>query len=63
MHPSGRESKIGRYCDRATPGPIVSGVGVSTMKVVLHTDAEGVASGFAATYNFLTPSNKFEGTK
>ncbi|GIY62302.1 cubilin [Caerostris extrusa] len=32
------------------------GQGVHTMKVVLHTDAEGVASGFLASYLFIDPS-------
>ncbi|XP_035216959.1 cubilin-like, partial [Stegodyphus dumicola] len=60
VHPSGRENKVGRYCSKSTPGPIVSDKGVHTMKVVLHTDAEGVASGFTATYNFISPTQKFE---
>ncbi|GFV84217.1 cubilin [Trichonephila clavipes] len=60
IYPNGRESIVGRYCSKSTPGPIVSDKGVHTMKVVLRTDAEGVASGFLATYIFIDPSKKFE---
>ncbi|XP_071036301.1 cubilin-like isoform X2 [Parasteatoda tepidariorum] len=60
VYPNDRENKIGRYCTRSTPGPIVSDKEAHTMKVVLHTDAQGVASGFIATYNFITPDKKFD---
>ncbi|CAL1273536.1 unnamed protein product [Larinioides sclopetarius] len=60
VYPNGRENVVGRYCSKSTPGPIVSDKGVHTMKVVLHTDAEGVASGFLASYLFIDPSKKFE---
>ncbi|GBN01211.1 Cubilin [Araneus ventricosus] len=60
VYPNGRENVVGRYCSKSTPGPIVSDKGVHTMKVVLHTDSEGVASGFLASYLFIDPSKKFE---
>lgn len=53
IYPSGREYKYGRYCSLSAPGPIVSDVGVNLMKVILSTDSSGVASGFAAGYQFL----------
>ena len=53
MHPSGRESLIGRYCAYSAPGPILSDFGVNSMKVILRTDATAVASGFSASYQFL----------
>ncbi|XP_065293590.1 cubilin-like isoform X1 [Dermacentor albipictus] len=55
----GESSKIGRYCAKTAPGPIVSDTGVNMMKVILHTDSSGVASGFSATYYFLKDVNKF----
>ncbi|XP_067137712.1 tolloid-like protein 2 isoform X3 [Centruroides vittatus] len=59
VFPSGRESKIGRYCGKSSPGPVFSDVGVHSMKVVLCTDGEDVASGFSATYNFIDEMSKF----
>lgn len=58
--PSGREQKLGRYCGRTTPGPVVSDPGIYSMKVLLSTDNEGVASGFSATYTFFNGTNKPE---
>ncbi|KAL3204476.1 hypothetical protein MRX96_011485 [Rhipicephalus microplus] len=55
----GESNKIGRYCARTAPGPIVSDTGINMMKVILHTDSSGVASGFSATYYFLKDVNKF----
>jgi len=53
IFPSGREYKFGRFCAATAPGPIVSDVGVNLMKVILSTDASGVASGFSGSYQFL----------
>lgn len=57
----GESSKVGRYCAKTAPGPIVSDAGVNMMKVILHTDHTGVAGGFSATYYFLKDVNKFGG--
>lgn len=53
IYPSGREYKFGRFCASTAPGPIVTDVGVSSMKVLLNTDEVGAASGFSASYHFL----------
>ncbi|UYV63914.1 eat-18 [Cordylochernes scorpioides] len=57
VFPNRRERKIGRYCGKTAPGPVVSDTGVHTMKAVLHTDSGGVASGFLASYTFLNLSS------
>ncbi|XP_028968828.1 cubilin-like [Galendromus occidentalis] len=49
----GQEKKYGRYCSSAAPGPIVTDLGYHTVRVVLHTDDQGVAGGFSANYYFL----------
>ncbi|XP_055936422.1 cubilin-like isoform X1 [Argiope bruennichi] len=57
--PSGRERKLGRYCGRTAPGPIMSALGVDTVKVLLHTDDKNVASGFTATYEFFPADTRY----
>ena len=53
VYPSGREYKFGRFCASTAPGPIISDVGVHSMKILLNTDDVGAASGFSASYHFL----------
>lgn len=60
LYPSGREKKVGRYCGRTAPGPLISEV--DALKVVLQTDDKGVASGFTATYEFFIPDTRYIGT-
>lgn len=55
----GNEKKYGRYCSGAAPGPIVTDSGFNMVKVVLHTDDQGVAGGFNANYYFLKNVNKY----
>lgn len=62
MHPSGREFMYGRFCANTAPGPILSDVGVNSMKVILRTDETAVASGFSATYQFLPTMTSLGGT-
>ncbi|GIY50571.1 cubilin [Caerostris extrusa] len=59
VYPSGRERLLGRYCGRTAPGPIMSALGVDTMKVILHTDDKNVASGFTATYEFFPADTRY----
>ncbi|KAG8192223.1 hypothetical protein JTE90_014084 [Oedothorax gibbosus] len=59
VYPSGRERKLGRYCGRTAPGPIMSELGVDTMKVTLRTDDKNVASGFTATYEFFAADTRY----
>ncbi|XP_050533066.1 cubilin-like [Daktulosphaira vitifoliae] len=46
------EKLIGRYCGKIAPGPLESNRGALGLKVVLHTNSEGVSSGFKARYFF-----------
>lgn len=59
LYPSGRERKLGRYCGRTAPGPVMSEV--DALKVILQTDDKGVASGFTATYEFFTADTRYVG--
>ncbi|EEB14888.1 hypothetical protein Phum_PHUM333350, partial [Pediculus humanus corporis] len=46
------EKLVGRYCGMTAPGPIESNRGATGLKIILHTDHEGVYSGFKASPNF-----------
>ncbi|XP_053215046.1 tolloid-like protein 2 isoform X2 [Panonychus citri] len=53
IHLSGREQKIGRYCVYSAPGPYVTPIGVTMLKVVMKTDGTDTSSGFLANYHFI----------
>ena len=58
----GRDDRlIGRYCGLTAPGPIESREGAQALKLVLHTDEEGVYSGFKAKYIFFTAKSIYGG--
>ncbi|XP_067008195.1 bone morphogenetic protein 1 [Anabrus simplex] len=52
MFRDGTEKLIGRYCGMTAPGPIESNRGAVGVKIILHSDQEGVFSGFKARYTF-----------
>lgn len=52
IYRDGMETMIGRYCHMTAPGPIESNRGAMGLKVILHSDSEGVFSGFKARYSF-----------
>ena len=52
---------IGRYCALTAPGPIESHEEAEGIRLVLHTDEEGVFSGFKARYIFFTAKSIFGG--
>ncbi|XP_018580100.1 tolloid-like protein 1 [Anoplophora glabripennis] len=52
IYRDGTETMIGRYCHMTAPGPIESNRGAMGLKVILHSDSEGVFSGFKARYSF-----------
>ncbi|KAL0275107.1 UNVERIFIED_CONTAM: hypothetical protein PYX00_003068 [Menopon gallinae] len=53
------EKLVGRYCGMTAPGPIESNRGATGIKIILHTDHEGVYSGFKARYTFETAKSIF----
>lgn len=55
----GPDRFLGRYCGFTAPGPVESPIGASGLRVLLHTDGEGVASGFKARYVFETAKSIF----
>lgn len=55
------EKLVGRYCGMTAPGPIESNRGATGIKIILHTDHEGVYSGFKARYTFETAKSIFGG--
>ncbi|XP_056630783.1 tolloid-like protein 2 [Diorhabda sublineata] len=59
VYRDGSETKIGRYCQTSAPGPIESPRGATGLKIVLHSDSEGVYSGFKARYSFDTAKSIF----
>ncbi|XP_031631169.1 uncharacterized protein LOC116345699 isoform X2 [Contarinia nasturtii] len=48
----GQERFIGRYCGNTSPGPMESPRGATGIRLLLHTDAENVSSGFKGRYVF-----------
>lgn len=48
----GKDRFLGRYCGYTAPGPVESPRNAIGLRVLLHTDAENVASGFKARYVF-----------
>ncbi|XP_015514875.1 tolloid-like protein 1 isoform X1 [Neodiprion lecontei] len=52
MYRDNTEKLIGRYCGMTAPGPVESNLGALGLKVILHSDAELVYSGFKARYTF-----------
>jgi hypothetical protein len=57
----GTEKLVGRYCGMTAPGPIESNRGATGVKIILHTDQEGVFSGFKARYTFEGVKSIFGG--
>ncbi|PSN56363.1 hypothetical protein C0J52_03754 [Blattella germanica] len=57
----GTEKLVGRYCGMTAPGPIESNRGATGMKIILHSDQEGVFSGFKARYTFEGVKSIFGG--
>lgn len=57
----GTEKLVGRYCGMTAPGPIESNRGASGVKIILHSDQEGVFSGFKAHYTFESVKSIFGG--
>lgn len=47
-----QERFIGRYCGNTSPGPMESPRGATGIRLLLHTDAENVSSGFKGRYVF-----------
>jgi len=52
IYKDGTEKIVGRYCGMTAPGPLESTRGAIGLKVLLHTNSEGVSSGFKARYFF-----------
>ena len=50
---------MSRYCDKSSPGPVVSPKGTVGLEMHLHTDSEGVFSGFKGRYQFMQAKNEF----
>lgn len=61
VYRDGTEKLIGRYCGMTAPGPLVSNRGATELKVLLHSDQEGVFSGFKARYSFEVAKSIFGG--
>lgn len=57
----GTEKLVGRYCGMTAPGPIESNLGATSVKIILHSDQEGVFSGFKARYTFENSKSIFGG--
>ena len=51
------QNKLGRWCSRSAPGPIVTSKAGSILKVIFKTDLIGFSSGFLSTYSFKKSSN------
>lgn len=52
IYKDGTEKIVGRYCGMTAPGPLESNRGAIGLKILLHTNSEGVSSGFKARYFF-----------
>ena len=50
---------ISRYCDKSSPGPVVSPKGTVGLEMHPHTNGEGVFSGFKGRYQFMQAKNEF----
>ena len=61
MYKDGTEKLVGRYCGMTAPGPIESNRGAAGVKIILHSDQEGVFSGFKAHYTFENAKSIFGG--
>ncbi|XP_054267928.1 dorsal-ventral patterning tolloid-like protein 1 isoform X1 [Macrosteles quadrilineatus] len=59
MYRDGTEKLIGRYCGMTAPGPLDSTRGAVGIKILLHSDQEGVFSGFKARYSFEVAKSIF----
>nr|CAD7402645.1 unnamed protein product [Timema cristinae] len=59
LYRDGTDKLIGRYCGMTAPGPIESNRAASGVKIILHTDQEGVFSGFKARYTFEDAKSVF----
>ncbi|KAL1123173.1 hypothetical protein AAG570_002260, partial [Ranatra chinensis] len=59
LYRDGTEKLIGRYCSATAPGPLDSNRGAVGLKVLLHTDRDGVFSGFKARYSFEVAKSIF----
>lgn len=61
LYRDGKEKLIGRYCGMTAPGPLDSNRGAVGVRVILHSDQEGVFSGFKARYTFEVAKSIFGG--
>lgn len=61
IYKDGTEKVVGRYCGMTAPGPLESNRGAIGLKVLLHTNSEGVSSGFKARYFFDDAKSIFGG--
>ncbi|XP_063244265.1 cubilin [Bacillus rossius redtenbacheri] len=59
VYRDGTEKLIGRYCGQTAPGPVKSNRPAFGLKVILHSDQEGVFSGFKARYTFEDAKSVF----
>ena len=60
IYRDGTEEFVGRYCDKSTPGPVVSKRGkVVGLKVTLRTNDEDVYSGIFGRYMFFKEKSIF----
>ncbi|XP_046405387.1 tolloid-like protein 1 isoform X1 [Ischnura elegans] len=59
VYKDGTERQVGRYCGVTAPGPVESNRGAIGLKVLLHSDGEGVFSGFKARYTFEVAKSIF----
>eukprot|EP00090_Calanus_glacialis_P014380 TRINITY_DN23170_c0_g1_i1.p1 TRINITY_DN23170_c0_g1~~TRINITY_DN23170_c0_g1_i1.p1 ORF type:complete len:870 (-),score=100.53 TRINITY_DN23170_c0_g1_i1:1263-3872(-) len=59
IHTDQSKQLLGRYCDKSSPGPVVSPRGTVGIQLFLHTDNEAVFSGFKGRYNFIPAKNPF----
>ncbi|CAB3384550.1 Hypothetical predicted protein [Cloeon dipterum] len=59
MYKDGTEKLVGRYCGVTAPGPVESNRGATGLKVLLHSDDDGVFSGFKARYMFEVAKSIF----
>jgi len=50
---------LGRYCDKSSPGPVVSPRGTMGLQLFLHTNDKDVYSGFKGKYMFMPAKSPF----
>ena len=47
------EELVAELCGSHVPGPVLSGLKASALKVVFYSDADSVSNGFRANYEFI----------